>query len=127
MALCPRRCVHEDSLIKLEDGSYKPAKEVTYDDRLREGKKILRIDKSVQECIKIRLKCGNEMIISKDHRIPTMRNWNPDKGHFDLNEDRYITYNKLENRRHLLGEIIPVIDPVKDEEELFTVYRSKEF
>ena len=104
MALCPRRCVHEDVLIKLEDGSYKPAKEVTYDDRLREGKKILTISKDVEECFKITLENGMTMVVSRNHRVPTSINYHNEHG-WELNENAYKLAKELQ-----VGDFIPVFN-----------------
>lgn len=86
--LVPRRCVHEDTLITLHDGSQKEAKFVTKDDVLLDNKRIISIHRNKTDSVKITLQNGMSIITSTDHRVPTSKNYHNTNWR-DLNEDNY--------------------------------------
>ena len=55
VALCPRRCLHEDSLVKMLDGTYREAKFVNEGDVLYENKKVIKKGGNKKDCLKITL------------------------------------------------------------------------
>ena len=88
VALCPRRCLHEDSLVKMFDGTYREAKFVNEGDILCDNKKVIQKGKNKKDCLKITLSNWCSFICSKDHRLPLADNYDNEKWR-DLNEDNY--------------------------------------
>lgn len=92
--IVPRRCVHEDTPVKLEDGSYIPAKEVTMETKLWDNKKIISIQHQLAPSYKLHFDNGTSIIVSENHRILRPENYHHKTG-WDLNEDNYITAKDL--------------------------------
>jgi len=81
------KCLHEDTLITLDDGSIKPIKELENNQRnilcLNNKLKIITSKKTefyrrtVNNLIKIRLRSGKEIKLTPEHPLLTIKGWVP--------------------------------------------------
>jgi len=66
------RCLDEDTVLNLEDGSVKHIKDAEVNDVLDNSRKIVEvINTGKQKVYKLKTKSGKELICSENHKIPT--------------------------------------------------------
>lgn len=130
VALCPRRCLHEDTLITLKDWTSIRAGDLTTDHELLDGKSVVRIVRSKQKWYKITTGTRNEIIVSKNHYIPTMENWDEKTDSRDYNEDHYIRIMDLTSPQDILNYSLPIYTPSDNADPssplAFTLYKTKD-
>lgn len=99
------KCQHKNSRIMLSDWSYKFAKDMVRWDKIMwsnyKEQIITNIDTFKKETLKISLDNWMTKIVTTDHRMPTVKNFN--NWYWDINDDNYKHANELS-----IWEKIPV-------------------
>ncbi len=81
------KCLHEDTLITLEDGSQIPIKELENNNqkiislnnnlKLEKSQKTEFFSRQVKKLLKIRLRSGKEIKLTPEHPLLTIKGWKP--------------------------------------------------
>jgi len=118
-----RRCVVDSSKIRMHDGSFKKAKDLVIWDRLLASDKVWfttvkHVETKKDKIYKLKLKTGEEALITWDHRFPTQENyihwmWSP----FDMS---YKDVIDLDN-----DDMVPTILDYSSKWEEFSISESK--
>lgn len=113
-----RRCVSEDSMIRLSDWTFKKAWDIIVWDKLlasdkKSSTKVLRVDKNKDTLYKVTLNTWEVLKLTENHRLPTSKNYR--EWLFDNNEESYSFVSELK-----VWDSIPTILSYKSEWKLYS-------
>jgi predicted phage terminase large subunit-like protein len=119
------KCLEENTLVKMSDGSTKKIKDVESGDEVLSlrsdfkfilGKVLANVHSGKKECLKLVLESGDWLILSKNHWVLTYKGWKQARA---LTEEDYLASPDKSNTNILWSKITDITDAgIKDTYDL---------